>query len=388
MSAVRFLPVLLSLSLGSASLSAAFAAEPPLPADPRKRLEALQHALIDAAMASQTRVRSAAWVDNSGQLHENTRITSDMKVRGVRLIPDKQNEGGMATAILADSSRATPNDEACRATDLRYRREATLETAMRIASVGTERYDWTMLLSQVRTRFVAQTAASRKWVLSQPARVPEQTYERLLTGVQPDLMPYQMLLELLPPGALGIEPVRLARDKASGAARATKAVLDYFNDEPPRRDPIPFVLRLSVIERSSQVLMWQETAPLFYPESEIKTTSQPLPPGLLSELDRVLHTWQDKLDHSFSCKPQQFNVLQENKEGWTINGGQTAGLSIGDQLLLINREHLPARILEADSGQHMALVEVVGVKSGSAIIRKLAGPKDMSRSGDWVATPF
>ena len=387
MSAVRFLPVLLSLSLAGASLSA-FAAEPPLPTDPRKRLEALQHALIDAAMASQTRVRSAAWVDNSGQLHENTRITSDMKVRGVRVLTHLQNEGGMAGAIVSDSTRATRTDEACQATEQRYRREATLETAMRIASVGTERYDWTMLLSQVRARFVSQTAVSRKWSLTSPTRMPEQTYERLLTGVQPDQMPYQMLLELLPSGALGVEPMRLARDRASGPARATRAVINYLSDEPPRRDPIPFVIRLSVIERSSQVLMWQDTVPLFYPESEIKSTSQPLPPGLLSELDRVLHKWHDRLDNSFGCKPQQFNVLQENANGWTINGGQTAGLSIGDQLLLINREHLPARILEADSGQHMALVEVIGIKSGSALIKKLAGPKDMSRSGDWVATPF
>ena len=387
MSAVRLLPVLLSLSLAGASLTA-FAGEPPLPTDPRKRLEALQHALIDAAMASQTQVRSAAWVDNSGQLHENTRITSDMKVRGVRVMSYVQNEGGMAANIVADSARATRNEEVCRSTEQRYRREATLETAMRITASGTERYDWNVLLSQVRARFVAQTGASRKWILTAPTRVPEQTYERLLTGVQPDQMPYQMLLELLPPGALGVEPVRPKVKAPNTAVRATKAVMEYFNDEPPRRAPIPFVIRLTVVERSSQMLMWQDTVPLFYPESEIKTTSQPLPPGLLSELDRVLHRWQEKLETSFGCKPQQFNVLQESGEGWIINGGQTAGLSIGDQLLLINREYLPARILEPDSGQHMALVEVVGVKGGSAMIRKLAGPKDMSRSGDWVATPF
>jgi len=74
--------------------------------------------------------------------------------------------------------------------------------------------------------------------------------------------------------------------------------------------------------------------------------------------------------------------------GWVINGGQTAGLAIGDQLLLMNREFLPARILEPDSAQHLALVEVVSVDNGKAIIRKLAGPRDIARSGDWIATPF
>jgi hypothetical protein len=34
------------------------------------------------------------------------------------------------------------------------------------------------------------------------------------------------------------------------------------------------------------------------------------------------------------------------------------------------------------------LVEVVSVDNGKAIIRKLAGPRDIARSGDWIATPF
>jgi len=94
------------------------------------------------------------------------------------------------------------------------------------------------------------------------------------------------------------------------------------------------------------------------------------------------------MDTNFSCRPQQFNVLQETPNGWVINGGQIAGLTAGDQLLLMNREHLPARILEPDSAQHLALVEVVSVAAGRAIVRQLAGPASIARSGDWVATPF
>jgi hypothetical protein len=94
------------------------------------------------------------------------------------------------------------------------------------------------------------------------------------------------------------------------------------------------------------------------------------------------------MESHFSCRPQQFNVLQSTPTGWVINGGQIAGLSAGDQLLLMNREHLPARILEPDSAQHLALVEVVSVGAGRATLRKLAGPTSIARSGDWVATPF
>jgi len=110
MSAMRILPLFLSVSLASIALCAS-AAEQSLPTEPRKRLEALQHSLIDAAMASRTQVRTAAWVDSTGQLHENTRITSDMKVRSVRVLPYAQNEANNTTLFVADNGKTSANEE-------------------------------------------------------------------------------------------------------------------------------------------------------------------------------------------------------------------------------------------------------------------------------------
>lgn len=387
MRAPRLLPLLFALPLVCAAIPS-FADTSGLPTDPRKRLEALQHALVAAAMDSQTRVRTAAWVDSTGKLHENTRITSDMKVRGVRVQSYVNAEDGPSAAIVADARGATPSEEICKANVQRYRREATLETAMRIATSGADRYQWTMLMEQARARLVSRATATRMWHLSTPAVMPATTYERMLTGAVPDISPYHMVIEMLPPGALAIEPVRPKQTLRQKSAQMVKAVANYVTDEPPRTEPVPFVMRLSVYERSNQRLLWQDAVPLFFPETELRTTSQPLPPGLLSELDRVLDRWQQSMESNFACRPQQFNVVQEAPGGWVINGGQVAGLSAGDQLLLMNREHLPARILEPDSAQHLALVEVVSVAAGRATLRKLAGPANIARSGDWVATPF
>jgi hypothetical protein len=359
-----------------------------LPTDPRKRLEALQHALVAAAMDSQTRVRTAAWVDSTGKLHENTRITSDMKVRGVRVQSYVNAEDGPSAAIIAESRGATPSEEICKANVQRYRREATLETALRIHTSGADRYQWSMLMDQARARLVSRATINRMWQLSTAVTMPSTTYDRMLTGAVPDISPYHMVIEMLPAGALAIEPIRPKQTLRQKSAQMVKAVANYMTDEPPRSEPVPFVMRLSVYERSNQRLLWQDAVPFFFPERELVTTSQPLPPGLLAELDRVLDGWQKSMDNNFSCRPQQFNVLQETPTGWVINGGQVAGLTAGDQLLLMNREHLPARILEPDSAQHLALVEVVSVGAGLATVRKLAGPASIARSGDWVATPF
>lgn len=383
----RLLPLLLALPLVCAAIPS-LADTSGLPTDPRKRLEALQHALVAAAMDSQTRVRTAAWVDSTGKLHENTRITSDMKVRGIRVASYVNADDGPSAAIVADARGATPSEEICQANVQRYRREASLETALRIATSGADRYLWVMLMDQAQSRLMARASQTRLWQLSTAASLPATNYERMLTGVAPDVSPYQFVIEMLPSGALAIEPIRPKQNLRQKSAKMLKTVANYVTDEPARSAPVPFVMRLSVYERSNQRLLWQEAVPLFFPETELRTTSQPLPPGLLSELDRVLDRWQLSMDHHFSCRPQQFNVMQTTPTGWVINGGQMAGLSAGDQLLLMNREHLPARILEPDSAQHLALVEVVSVAAGRATLRKLAGPASIARSGDWVATPF
>jgi hypothetical protein len=387
MRAPRLLPLLLALPLVCAALPS-LADTSGLPTDPRKRLEALQHALVAAAMDSQTRVRTAAWVDSTGKLHENTRITSDMKVRGVRVQSYVNAEDGPSAAIVAESRGATPSEEICKANVQRYRREATLETALRIATSGADRYRWVMLMEQTRSRLTARASNSRMWQIAPATSLPSTTYDRMLTGAVPDISPYHMVIEMLPAGALAIEPVRPKQTMRQKSAQMVKAVANYVTDEAPRSEPVPFVIRLSVYERSNQRLLWQDAVPMFFPEAELRSTSQPLPPGLLSELDLVLDRWQQSMANNFSCRPQQFNVLQETPQGWVINGGAVAGLSSGDQLLLMNREHLPARILEPDSAQHLALVEVVSVAPGRATLRKLAGPANIARSGDWVATPF
>ena len=99
--------LLLALPLAGA-LVCAHAGDTPLPTDPRKRLEALQNALVKAAMDGQTRVHTAAWVDNNGKLHENVRINSDMKVRGVRVLNYLQAEDGPSAAIIAEGKGVMP----------------------------------------------------------------------------------------------------------------------------------------------------------------------------------------------------------------------------------------------------------------------------------------
>lgn len=366
----------------------AFATERALPADPRQRLEALQHALVKEAMAGQTRVRSAAYIDSAGQLHETTRITSDMQVRGVRVLSYLEDEGSTSASIAVAGRAVTGSEEACRVMQQKYRREATLEAALLTVASGTDRYDMTMLMDQARRRLIAQASAQRSWLLTTPASAPESMYERLLTGAGTEVTPFQMVLHILPAGSLGVEAAKIVKTPGQKAKALLQDARSMFADEPAWRAAMPFVMRLSVTERSSQKLLWQNAVPLAFPQTEITATSQPIPATLIKTIDRVLQHWLEQLDTRFGCGPVQFNAVPEGSGNWAINGGQAAGVSVGDQLLLMDRDRLPARVLEPESVRHMALVEVVQVRAGKATVRKLAGPADMPKSGDWVVTPF
>lgn len=384
---MRLRSLLLAVPLAG-FFNAGWAAEQTLPSDPKQRLEALQQALVTAAMEGQTRVQNAAWVDQAGQLHENTRITSDMKVSNLRVLNYLMVDQRMSASIATDARGVTPDDEVCRANRQRYQREATLDTALRVATDGASHYYWQALAAQARTRFAAQAEAGRQWKLAPSTVAPATNYERQLVGYLPDVAPYQMLIEVLPPGALGIEPVRPQAGRGERAAQVLKSVGDYLSDAPQKIAPVPFVLRLSVTERVSRRLLWQDAVPLFFPEQPVTYSARPLPAGLLSELDRVVARWQHRLDGDFGCRPQTFSVMQETRDGWVINAGQGSGLSVGDQLLMMDRDQLPARILEPDSGERLALVEVASVAPGRSVVRRLAGAARLTRPGDWVATPF
>ena len=71
-----------ALGLSAVFLSGQSMAQEPPASVANQRLEALRNALMDKALKAPTRVRSAAWVDESGILHENLRIDSDIKLRG------------------------------------------------------------------------------------------------------------------------------------------------------------------------------------------------------------------------------------------------------------------------------------------------------------------
>ena len=81
--------------------------------DSERRIEALRNALINRALQAPTQIQSAAWIDESGRLQENTRITSDMKVRGIRIEPSPDAQDVTQEKIIIDAANSIISPTQC-----------------------------------------------------------------------------------------------------------------------------------------------------------------------------------------------------------------------------------------------------------------------------------
>ena len=355
----------------------------PRQSDPRARLETIQNNLIDQAMQAPTRVRSGAWVDQRGVLHEHTEVRSDMRLRGVRVMSyldamqPQAADSNTSTGAAANAVPGKANPTAqCSDTPPRYKR------SMRFAVDSTPNdgrngsYFMPRLRQQVEQAITREFSADSDWVLSRDGNL-NNSYERAVYGNNGGEAAYVMSVSL-----------------ELGEAQSDWRVRD---DVLPGQ-PIRMHLRLH--DSRNGKLVWALNAMLRYPAQTVSMHSRPLPTSLLQELERSLSFWRSQLDWKLGCEPLQFvanEATPVNAEGaatqnssaavFAVAAGSRVGVRVGDKLMLINPERIPGRILEKSSIDQMAVAEVVAVDAERALVQTISGPRP-KRGEQLVALPF
>lgn len=342
------------------------------------RLESLRNALVDKALKAPTRVRSAAWVDESGRLRENTQIDSDIKLRGIRVLSYLEEPGGAKANIVADAGATLAAKNGCPQPGSRFKRHAALiET--HAPGDGKSGYHFMPELADRTAKFLTRTfSQDENWVVT-PAALAPTAYERTLLGTDtPAATPYVMRLHL--------EAIRTTPPVALSWARTP--VVDLFS-EPPHRVPAkPLLLTLRVEERSSGRALWQQEAPFHYPESDVDGKRPPLPAGLTQALEDTLLAWRAQMGAALRCEPLQFAVSVPESGDLTVHAGSRSGVRVGDHLLLVDRTRVPANMLEAGALDRAALFEVHSTATDRAVAKRVAGPAPLGRLSDLVAMPL
>lgn len=323
--------------------------------DFQARLEAIQNALVATALAAPSRVRANAWVDESGTLRENTQVTSDVRVRGVRVLSYLEPELPPETRVVVDAVAPLVRPNGCTPAPVRYRRAATLHLALDTGGAGGQPNLADLALHVQQAVFDAFGSAAG-WSVQRAVRY-DSDYERRLMG-NPQEPAYALVLQIAP---------------APAAAEPVRDIWQALNLRPVqtvRRSR----LTLQLVDQPAGRVVWQEAAVIDYPGALGNVTTGPVHLPAPELLRALALQWRERLDQALSCEPLQFRVRGGEGGYYAIDAGSRSGLRVGDQVLLFDAARIPGNVLETASSGLAALAVVERVGADLTVVRRVAGP--------------
>ena len=346
-----------------------------------RQLAAIRQALVDEALKGPTRVVSTAWMDQNGQLREDTQVTNGMQVRGVRVLNYLNNGTSEVVARIATDQQIpeTPQATTCAAPeDPRWVQHVSFVSDVGQGVRGEDQHYARQLLDEWRAQWVqaADTQAVR-WRQSVHAPSQLDDYQAAVQGDnKTEMADWQLNLQ-----------VRAAPSMPPQApAPAFPASLDV--PTPPAKTT-RWQVDLQLIKRGQQQGIWQKKHPLTWDQLELSLVPPEVPPALSALIRQASADGVLAINAFMSCEPVQFSLLRQDGTSLTISGGTANGLRVGDRLVLVDSRELPKRVLHAGVAQRLALATVSQVGMAQSAVRQVAGPTlPAPLAGDWVAMPY
>lgn len=328
------------------------------PAHGEERLQAIRQSLFQMAMSGPTEVRATSWIDGQGVLRDSASFSSGAVVRGVKVLSYTQRMDQEPSAALHLQHQASDDLGACRLPAHERAQpwhQMQLEVSVSSQLPVSLRYAANQLALLTRQYLRHRSNQGPLWRLSD-AYQANSAYEQALLGRGEQYVPWRMQLRI-EPGA----------DAYAGASTVA--------------------FRWDVARRLDRVVLHQQLQTLSFEAMPPGNTLERLSPVMTEQLQQLLQTFAQTLESKLACIPPQFEVLQMQSGRLRIAGGQTSGLRVGDQLVVADRQKIPARTLEPRALDQLALAEVQSVSGYYAELKQIAGPK-LAGVAQWVALAY
>lgn len=360
--------------------------------DYEAQLAAIRTELIDAASRAQVRVKTVAWIDGKGQLHEASEFRSDAKVRGIRV-----NRYLGESRVEVDDLQASSPTEDCSPKASPHKRHAYFSVRAEPGGGFFSSSQLTVLAESLGPELLTLLAADTGWAFSQSPFVagrarPESLYEQRLLGRIEDSAPFELTVRLVDLGRRS-EPLPAPRPSDPELVGPPPAWMKRLGaragllTEPPELGALGVVLVMS--DRNSGFTVFSRSIAL--PMQQVRTGYLDAPRAVVSDIaqaQRALTSLQQGLRSGMGCVAPEYPVLERQPEGrYLLNGGRRLGLAVGAQVLLSAPAQVPARILQPDVAASLSLAIVESVEEDRAIVRRVAGPAP-SASGALVGLPL
>ena len=382
-------PALLALALCShvAVQAAGLSAE--------ERLEAVRQELLQTTLQGATLVQSTAWVDAQGALRESSSFKHGMQVRGVRVMSYQRDADGQPRAQVQwqgreDTAKPTPAASAAKplsadavapakpaacAPEGKLKHVLGLRLSVPSRSAEQDAHVFEDARQSLAEGWALAGESARHWrLLQQPLAQPAAA---VAAGNMGSSAAY---LRLLTAGAAAVQPAWVAHMRLEPLPAVSGSWFKWWEAPSPR-------MRLSlVVSAADGAAVYQTRADLSMSVQTSRWAAPRLSKASQAALVQVVEQWSDALSERLACQPVKVQVLQSQADRVQVDQGSMAGMRVGEEWLISDRQRVPQRLLEPGAAQAIVLARVERVDVQRAELKVLAGPTDQVRP-QWQAWP-
>ena len=342
------------------------------------RLEAAKNAMVEHALSQPTRVHSAAWIDENGVLHEQSRYQSQGEIRGIRLpsylpkVQDEDPEAAPASSMLAESSKTEPQaaptpPESC-ALIPGLAQVAVLELQGLTPSGNPAAGYARQLEKETRRLLLRRFEGADQWRLAprHESASLRTDYERAVYEGPRNRRPLQLTLALA---------VRQSDQKPrwwNVSAKALEPLRENFGPFRRRTQALELDLELRLSAPGDPTYLWVGYDSVRLAARDSQWSPKVLPNDIRAIYAR-LNQWFDALEARQSCEAPRYAVNGMVRGQYVISGGRQAGLKPGDKLILADGLRTPADVLARGVDSTMVLAEVRWIDEEEAGLTLVSG---------------
>lgn len=351
------------------------------------RLQAIKQALVDLALQTDIKLGSAAYLDDRGVLHESSIMSSDSKVRGVRVLAYLEEAG--ITVAKVDASILS--DPACPGSRPDIRREASVRVIGAPANKRVGDHYISELASISQQALLENLRGSDNWSVNVDSAYAS-SYERSVSGKANDQVPYRFDISLRKRATPSQEANRFTRPQLhmayNKAARRVRHVPLLGVYEPWPEAALEY--QLTLIDRARGVPLWSSSLPVNYPAVERGYSKDAVPLEFTDRLTQITEKFLMEVNATMDCQTQYYAMKHTpgDSKSVSINAGYMAGIKRGDQFLISTDANILNQALSMSGLAGLSLAEVDSVTKHSATIRHIAGPQYADAVAQSVALHF
>ena len=370
-----------------------------------RKLETIKHRLVDLALKTNVRLGSAAYLDGDGVLHETSVMSSDMDVRGIRVLSYLEEAGIDTASVDAKmvSSSECPGSKPDTQRQVLVKRVMDNSFSGKDFRAGDHYISELLLYSQQSLLGIMDTGDD--WASTAEIHYTS-TYDRYVASRAIDNANYRFeitIREKTGSNLLGSGLVKTGQalqgayhmagkrgqELLSRGFNGTYEFLAWGNPHLPdvdvggSWDKQLLEYQLTLVDRRTETPVWRKARSLYYPRVKQGYKKDILPRSVKRQLVSINQQLLADATDSIDCRTEFYslNVISGRDDKYKIYAGSLAGVKVGDQFLISTNDKILTQSLSMAGLAELGLAQVESMTRRTAVLKHTAGPKPKGLGG-------